>query len=543
MIEDRKGLSADERAASESDSVELGRGRFPRFLKAAIGPEWFLAVATALLIVDHAGVALAPEDAEPAETPLVMSIARQAVAGPGGLYGPFSANNPLVLIHAPLYYRIAACAAWVWTSTFHGDPVVAALIAGRSLSIASFLILLAAIARLSTLDGLSPRAGVWSVLFLAATPLIADFAVPCRADLFAIAAQTLGATLLLQARQRGSDRGWFVGFLALAVAFCAKQHAVGSALVLVGLLSLDVARGRLRFRPIAIGAISAAVFAIVYLLGEEFASSAQMINAVFRLPGRFARLNPAGWGYVLIVLAEIAARSPGILAASALGIFISKSFEYDRRLDRALWFLTGVELTLTIFLCRNNDGGAWINYGLQPIVYLGAIAGRLFAKIELTRGPWVRNLTFIVAGCVFALNYRLVTVSERIVRERERASLRLILNDRFQVPSRSARERYFVGRQGLNRLFGNRALIHDEWLYTWFERVLEAEPRDRWLTRALARGPILQVITVREPSQRVPGVEPSLQALGFHPVAALGPYKVWDKGPSRRTHRSFSTQR
>ncbi len=38
----------------------------------------------------------------------MLSVARQLVFGPSELYGPFGGSNPLVLIHAPLYYRAAA---------------------------------------------------------------------------------------------------------------------------------------------------------------------------------------------------------------------------------------------------------------------------------------------------------------------------------------------------------------------------------------------------------------------------------------------------
>ncbi len=47
---------------------------------------------------------LGGEDTDLYESPLMLSVARQLVTGPGELYGPFGGNNPLVLIHAPLYY-------------------------------------------------------------------------------------------------------------------------------------------------------------------------------------------------------------------------------------------------------------------------------------------------------------------------------------------------------------------------------------------------------------------------------------------------------
>ena len=76
---------------------------------------WITAVlaASALVFLGFRfSLGLGDEDTDLYESPLMLSVARQLVAGPGDLYGPFGGNNPLVLIHAPLYYRLAALAAW-----------------------------------------------------------------------------------------------------------------------------------------------------------------------------------------------------------------------------------------------------------------------------------------------------------------------------------------------------------------------------------------------------------------------------------------------
>src|ERR1700722_7483641 len=74
---------------------------------------------------------LGDEDTDLYESPLMLSVARQLVFGPDELYGPFGGRNPLVLIHAPLYYRLAALAA---SPMVRGGlhPVAAARIAGRT---------------------------------------------------------------------------------------------------------------------------------------------------------------------------------------------------------------------------------------------------------------------------------------------------------------------------------------------------------------------------------------------------------------------------
>ena len=70
---------------------------------------------TAILVVSAAATvgywtvrAFGEEDTEAMESPLILSVARQFEVSPWELYGPFGGSNPLVLIHAPLYYRAAA---------------------------------------------------------------------------------------------------------------------------------------------------------------------------------------------------------------------------------------------------------------------------------------------------------------------------------------------------------------------------------------------------------------------------------------------------
>src|SRR5262249_31539356 len=104
------------------------------------GCEWASAWVTALLAVSAAITlgywalrGLGKRDTEAMESPLMMSVARQLIEGPRDLYGPFGGSNPLVLIHAPLYYRAAALLAWPMARAgLH--PVVAARVAGRLIS-------------------------------------------------------------------------------------------------------------------------------------------------------------------------------------------------------------------------------------------------------------------------------------------------------------------------------------------------------------------------------------------------------------------------
>ena len=104
-------------------------------------------------------LAFGTEDTEALESPLVLAVARQLVEGPWGLYGPYGGRNPLVLIHAPLYYRLAALAAWPM-ARLGLDPVPAALVAGRLLSSLGLVVTLVSRVSPGSAGGGGPAGGV-----------------------------------------------------------------------------------------------------------------------------------------------------------------------------------------------------------------------------------------------------------------------------------------------------------------------------------------------------------------------------------------------
>lgn len=117
--------------------------------------DWITSVlAVSAIFAVGFGVALivGQEDNEAVESPLMMSVAHQLMAGPWELYGPFGAQNPLVLIHAPLYYHAAALAAWPLTR-LGLDPISAARLAGRSLAFAGLALTALAAYHLARLGG------------------------------------------------------------------------------------------------------------------------------------------------------------------------------------------------------------------------------------------------------------------------------------------------------------------------------------------------------------------------------------------------------
>src|SRR4051812_49291063 len=93
-----------------------------------------LAASAAAYLGYHLAIGLGADDTNHLETPLALAVARQLDDGPGSLYGPFSGSNPLVLIHAPLYYRLAALGAWP-LARLGVEATAAALISGRLLAL------------------------------------------------------------------------------------------------------------------------------------------------------------------------------------------------------------------------------------------------------------------------------------------------------------------------------------------------------------------------------------------------------------------------
>src|SRR5262249_19898256 len=142
--------------------------------------------------------AFGAEDNEALESPLMLSVARQLLAGPGGLYGPFGGSNPLVLIHAPLYYRTAALLAWPLAAA-GVDPITPSPVSRRSISAMGLLVPRGAACGLARLGGAPRRSGWWAVLLIAAAPVLAGQPVAVRPDMAGVALQTVGVLLALEA--------------------------------------------------------------------------------------------------------------------------------------------------------------------------------------------------------------------------------------------------------------------------------------------------------------------------------------------------------
>jgi hypothetical protein len=259
-----------------------------------------------------------PEDAESAESPLIMSVARQLVAGPSGLYGPFGGENPLVLIHAPLYYRLAALLAW---PLFRAgwDPVMAALVAGRTLSAISLLATLGLAARLARLGGIPARAGGWAALLVAAAPILGGISSSVRPDQLGVALQTAGLLLVLESLR--DDRPGTARLLGASAAFglaiCVKQHDMGVALVSTGLLLAACRRGRIGLPKLGGILLVAPTIALIIYCTEERVTGGRMSQAVFRAAAYVGQVHPADWRHARVVVISAFGKSLGLAAALA----------------------------------------------------------------------------------------------------------------------------------------------------------------------------------------------------------------------------------
>jgi hypothetical protein len=289
-----------------------GRGRD---FRASIGITILLGSSAALVVGYWSWRALSRADTEPLESPLTLSVARQLVDGPGGLYGPFGGGNPLVLIHAPLYYRLAALTAWPMVRAGIG-PVTAAMVAGRLLSVFGLLATVGMAYRLARLDGAPRKAGWWAALLILAGPILSGFPFAVRPDMIGIALQTAGVLLVLSALQanRPGAAKLLLAYAAFGLSVCVKQHNVGAAAISTGLLLAAWMRGRLALGRIISSLLVAASLVLVVYGVEEFATHGRMSQAVLVAAASVGRVHPGDWGHVRIVAIAAMGRTIGLLA-------------------------------------------------------------------------------------------------------------------------------------------------------------------------------------------------------------------------------------
>ncbi|MDB5350413.1 MAG: hypothetical protein JWN86_1660 [Planctomycetota bacterium] len=509
----------------------------------------------------HAWIAFDADDTNHLETPLALAVARQLHDGPSTLYGPFSGTDPLVLIHAPLYYRLAGLGAWP-IARMGASSIVAALIAGRTLSLIGMILILIAAGRIATQDRESRLVGAWAALLTATSPVFGSFAFTVRPDTLGIAFQTIGFGLVLRAiLSRGKDAhrpGWS-GFksesgemesspshawslplagLMFGLAVCAKQHLIVAAGVAAILLLISAFRGRLSFGLVTVSFLLGLLVPAAYYGWEQYVTDGRMADSVVQLPSQLRKIAPADWSHVREVFLTVAKLSVGLIALALSVLFVSpRRAIVGTRLDATLWVVLLAEIAAMIPLCLGSTG-AWVNYAMPAFVWAAILVAR--AAIRVLDAPKLGVSSVVIglaAFVLFANDVRLAEISYSFRRDGHQLISQVLADPTVAGTPRN--RRYFVGQPQLNRLYGRTDLAHDEWLYASYEAAHMAEPRSQWLLAALTgNDPVLghappdPVTLVVVPSDLkrgdfVYGLDVALPHLGYKNIQQYGRYAVW----------------
>jgi Dolichyl-phosphate-mannose-protein mannosyltransferase len=560
---------------------------------------WVSALVTAVLSISAASatafglyLAMGARDTEVFESPLMLSVARQLLVGPWGLYGPFGRQNPLVLIHAPLYYHLAALLAWPLNSVGL-DPISAGRFAGRLLSFIGLVVTACSAYGIARLDRAPRRAAWWAVCLIASSPVVGFMPFTVRPDMLGVAFQTTGVFLLLKSIGPGRpvrNAIWFA-FAAFGLAICVKQHFVGGPVAGTLLLLWACRRGRASLRVVLLGMLLAFVIVAVFFAAEEVATEGRMSQAVFIAASATARTHPADWFRAAIVVSSIAIGSTCLIAllataglaqiassvavgqrkfakaglglvgftvfmpfvhtfhpsaaggiASAVAIYlcllvlipactlVDRRTLFSSQIDGALCLLVAAEVAIVVFLCKTSTG-AWINYGVQGIVFAAILTARSLARAceNARSGTALASITIASATVLgLVLNDSYLTYQRA---ELERRTVVRALDELKRPKS----EFYFAGRPGLNRLYGQLDLVYDDWLYPVFESLHLAEARSAWLELALTRGSVRFVVNTSD-DVRIDGLDKPLPDLEYAPRFQVGSYYFWERAsamPSR----------
>jgi hypothetical protein len=505
----------------------------------------FLLAATLAYQGYQAFLAFDLDDTNHLETPLLLATARQLTDGPSTLYGPFSGSDPLVLIHAPLYYRLSGLIAWPLTSIGR-SPVLASMIAGRGLSFLGFLLIIGAAWRIARLDGASWLAGFWAALLIASSPVFGSFGFSVRPDTLGIAFQTIGLGLILGGLRIGptvSIVRWIGAGVCFGLAVCTKQHLIVSAAVGLLLVFGSVLRGRTRRQSfLALLAASIAGPLLYYSL-EEWLTGGMMSRSVFVLPSRLRQTAPASWGHVATVFFDVAKRSVGLLALVMAVLIGNLRAVRGKRLDAALWFVFLAELAAMVPLCLGSTG-SWANYAMPAIVWGSILLARsLIRAIEPQSIRW-KTWLLVPASLVLVASCVRLSLATHSMRNDEARLMDQILSDPI-VAATPASRIFFEDMPQRNRLYGRPSLAYDRWLYESYESLAMAEPRQVWLFHALTDRDSIRIVIVPskrpEGGNRVQGLTPSLPEMGYRIHQQYGQYAVWVRDDLIKTDSSGST--
>jgi hypothetical protein len=543
-----------------------------------------LSIAAFFAIAFGVWIGLGDADTEPVESPLMLSVARQLDQGPWGLYGPFGRQNPLVLIHAPLFYHLAALLAWPIKNA-GASSVTAARLAGRALSLFSLLLTCWSAFRIARLDRAPARVGWWAACLVASASVLGTMPFAVRPDMLGVAFQTTGVLLVLSSLQskRPGRLAIVGGFAAFGLAMCVKQNLVGGFSVATILSLWAVGRGRMPLRKVAVGVLTAAAVAAAVYITEELATEGRMSQAVFVAATATPRVHPSDSVRAAIVvstiiggslpmiallafagLAQIASK-PGIGPAAAIvgsmlvgfalimpivyrfvgtstSLLISDLAAFvcllvvipvcvilERRailrdnLDAELCLFGLAELAIIVPLCMASSG-VWVNYAIPGIVIAAILTARSVSR-ACNEARLARSLIPMGVAAVALLGFELNNAFRTFHHIRaERLSAELVL---YNLKERKS-ALYFAGAPGKNRVCGSTDLVFDDWLFPVFESLHLAEPRSSWLSSALTDGSVRFVITTSN-DPMIDGLDVPLTALGYVPRLQIASFYVWER--------------
>ncbi len=337
-----------------------------------------LAAAALVCVNSSLMLGMSPEDIGRLETPFALSIAMQLDQGPEVLYGPYERGNRLVLIHAPLYYRLAGLGA-AFLHRFGVEPVTASFVVGRLLSLDAMILVLAASAALSRGDGGSTRAALFTILLIAAAPIPGILSVMVRPDVLAVAFQTWGVLWVVAAlvREKGASptRDLLLAYTAFALSFCTKQHNLIAPAISSALLAAAVFQRKMRLAPIVLAHLVGVGVVLIDMIGEQIVTSGRMGQSAFVLPsGPFRAILLGSWTHVAATFAIVGKKLIGYIVLAGCCGMILRPFG-GSRLDRFLLLYTAAEIAGQFPLYYYNSGAA-DNYVVQAVVFASVLMGR-----------------------------------------------------------------------------------------------------------------------------------------------------------------------
>jgi hypothetical protein len=206
-------------------------------------------------------------------------------------------------------------------------------------------------------------------------------------------------------------------------------------------------------------------------------------------------------------------------------------------LDRLLWLYFVGETAVMLVLYRTSSG-AWLNYAIQPAVFLAVLAGRALGRaLDSTLPP--RSQVLITLGALVCLASAASSIKYAETRRQiDRAAFAAFRKEAHCDPSQV----FVVDHPGMNRLHGRLDLVYDDWLYPVFESMGLAQPRSIWLRRILLAGSIRYVVN-KSDEPRLDGIAQTLPELGYFRKYHVGSFYIWERRTPSRSIRAGAALR